>query len=511
MEPILQLKNITKVYPGVIANNNISFSLYPGEIHAICGENGAGKTTLMRILFGMEQPSSGEIHYQGKLRQITSPQEAISLGIGMVHQHFMLVPSFTVAQNLVLGVEPIHKLKIDNQKAIEETNRISKQYNLKVDACAKVSEISVAMMQKLEILKALYRGAKILILDEPTAVLTPQETDELFKELLLFKAKGHTIIFISHKLKEVKAISDRITIIRKGALVASQKTDELTEKEISTLMIGTLMVPSKPQKTTIKSNRILNVQDVTLKARESDRLILDSINFSINAGEILGIAGVEGNGQEELVEILTGRKTLDSGSITFKGQSVNGQGIHHLRNLGLSFIPEDRMKNGCAKNATIQENLMSNRLENKRFMNRFGLINLKKIQELSNQLIKEYRVKCSSSNEKTVSLSGGNIQKVVVARECSNTPDLLIANQPTRGVDIGAAQIIHDKIFSLGAEGKGILLISADLNELLSVCNSLIVMFNGKITAWFKNMKGLDEKELGLYMLGLKHMKDENK
>ncbi|WP_320130360.1 ABC transporter ATP-binding protein [uncultured Sphaerochaeta sp.] len=507
MEPILQLKNITKVYPGVVANNNISFSLYPGEIHAICGENGAGKTTLMRILFGIEQPSSGEIYYKGNLRKINSPQEAISLGIGMVHQHFMLVPSFTVAQNLVLGMEPTNKTKIDAAKAIEETNKISRQYNLKVEPSAKVSEISVAMMQKLEILKALYRGAKILILDEPTAVLTPQETDELFKELLDFKAKGHTIIFISHKLKEVKAISDRITIIRKGELIASRKTEELTEQEISTLMIGKLFVnmtqhPSR----NISGNTVLEVNDVTLKATGSTRLILDSINFNIREGEILGVAGVEGNGQEELVEILTGRKGPDSGFIHFNGKSTKGKGIHILRNEGLSFIPEDRMKDGCVKSATVEENLVTNRLESRSYVSRLGFMNLKKLHSLTNRLIKEYTVKCSTKDEKIVSLSGGNIQKVVVARECSNDPKLLIANQPTRGVDIGAAKMIHEKIFSLSQEGKGILLISADLGELFSVCSSLIVIFDGKITAWFKDLKNLDEKELGLYMLGIKHM-----
>jgi simple sugar transport system ATP-binding protein len=510
MEPILQLRNITKVYPGVVANNNISFSLYPGEIHAICGENGAGKTTLMRMLFGMEQPSSGEIHFKGKQLQINSPQEAISLGIGMVHQHFMLVPSFTVAQNLVLGMEPTNKTKIDDEKAIEETKRISKQYNLKVDPFANVSEISVAMMQKLEILKALYRGAKILILDEPTAVLTPQETDELFKELLDFKAKGHTIIFISHKLKEVKAISDRITIIRKGELIASKISEELTEQEISTLMIGKLIVNTERKNAERKGREILKVQKVSLKAPGSDRLLLDSVNFNLKEGEILGLAGVEGNGQEELVEILCGRRKMDTGSIDFKGNPIQGQGIHNLRENGLSYIPEDRMKDGCAKSASIAENLITNQLENKAYVNRLGFMDLRKLQLLAKRLIQEYTVKCSSPEEITSSLSGGNIQKVVVARECSNGPALLIANQPTRGVDVGAAKLIHEKIFDLSDRGKGILLISADLGELLNVCSSLIVIFDGKITAWFKDMNQLDEKELGLYMLGLKHMGEKN-
>jgi simple sugar transport system ATP-binding protein len=356
----------------------------------------------------------------------------------------------------------------------------------------------------------LYRGAKILILDEPTAVLTPQETDELFKELLDFKAKGHTIIFISHKLKEVKAISDRITIIRKGELIASKISEELTEQEISTLMIGKLIVNTERKNAERKGREILKVQKVSLKAPGSDRLLLDSVNFNLKEGEILGLAGVEGNGQEELVEILCGRRKMDTGSIDFKGNPIQGQGIHNLRENGLSYIPEDRMKDGCAKSASIAENLITNQLENKAYVNRLGFMDLRKLQLLAKRLIQEYTVKCSSPEEITSSLSGGNIQKVVVARECSNGPALLIANQPTRGVDVGAAKLIHEKIFDLSDRGKGILLISADLGELLNVCSSLIVIFDGKITAWFKDMNQLDEKELGLYMLGLKHMGEKN-
>jgi simple sugar transport system ATP-binding protein len=510
MEPILQLNGITKVYPGVVANHDITFSLYPGEIHAICGENGAGKTTLMRMLFGMEQPSGGQIFYKGTETRIESPEQAIKMGIGMVHQHFMLVPSFTVAQNLVLGMEPTNHTKIDDGMAIAETERISRQYNLQVDPTAKVADISVAMMQKLEILKALYRGAEVLILDEPTAVLTPQETDELFRELKDFKAKGHTIIFISHKLKEVKAISDRITVIRKGELIASEKADKLTEQEISTLMIGKLIVNGEKRSDTVREKTVLSVQELTLKAPDSDRLLLDSISFDLREGEILGLAGVEGNGQEELVEIITGRREADSGTIEFDGMTANAEGIHAMRKRGLSYIPEDRMKDGCAKDATIWENLVTNRLEDRQYVNRFGVMDRKKLQTLSNDLIDEYTVKCSSLHEMTVSLSGGNIQKVVVARECSHDPKLLVANQPTRGVDVGAAKLIHEKITDLAGHGKGILLVSADLGELLQVCTSLIVIFDGKLTADFRDIRDLDEKELGLYMLGIKQRGKQN-
>jgi simple sugar transport system ATP-binding protein len=504
MNKILEVKNIGKVYPGVVANEDISFSLYPGEIHAICGENGAGKTTLMQILFGMIQPSSGTIYFKGNEVVINNPEKAISMGIGMVHQHFMLVPSFTVAQNLVLGKEPSSKLKINQKDAIRETEKIAGQYNLNVTPTALVSDISVAMMQKLEILKALYRGAKILILDEPTAVLTPQETDELFKELLAFKEKGHTIIFISHKLKEVKQISDRVTIIRKGKLIATEETSKLSEEDISELMIGKLIKQSEVGDFKKFGDKILDVSNLSYTDKKTKREVLKNISFNVSEGEILGVAGVEGNGQEELVQLLTGRAKPTDGNITFKGENTNNKNIKSLRKNGLSFIPEDRMKDGCAKVASIWENLTINRLDNPKYQKFHGIMDLPKIYSISDKLIEDYQIKCSSNKEVIGSLSGGNIQKVVVARENSTNPKLLIANQPTRGVDVGAARIIHNKIIKLKDSKSGILLLSADLTELLKVCTSLIVIFDGEIMGWFKDIKNLDEKELGLYMLGLK-------
>lgn len=503
MKKILELENISKVYPSVVANNNISFSLNSGEIHAICGENGAGKTTLMRILFGLEQPTSGNIKFKGKDIIINNPEKAISLGIGMVHQHFMLVPSFTVAQNLVLGREPSKRSKIDIEKSIKETDNIANKYNLKVDSRAFVKDISVAMMQKLEILKALYRGAKILILDEPTAVLTPQETDELFTELLTLKNQGHTIIFISHKLKEVKQISDRVSIIRKGTLIATKETESLSEQNISELMIGKLIKPPVVNSKKKFGNKILDVNKLSLN--ENNRKILKNISFTVHEGEILGVAGVEGNGQEELVQILTGNRELTEGKVIFDKQEINNQGIKYLRDIGLSFIPEDRMKDGCAKLSPIWENLTINRFDLKEYQKFKNIMNLPKLYNFSEKLIKEYKIKCTSNQESVASLSGGNIQKIVVARENSLNPTLLIANQPTRGVDVGAAKIIHEKIFELKDNNCATLLFSADLTELLNVCTSLIVIYNGEITAWFKDISNLDEKELGLYMLGIKH------
>ena len=503
MNKILELKNICKVYPNVVANNNISFSLNSGEIHAICGENGAGKTTLMRILFGLEQPTSGSIKFKGKNVVINNPEKAISLGIGMVHQHFMLVPSFTVAQNLVLGREPSKRSKIDIEKSIKETDEISKKYNLKVDSRAYVKDISVAMMQKLEILKALYRGAKILILDEPTAVLTPQETDELFTELLTLKNQGHTIIFISHKLKEVKQISDRVSVIRKGTLISTNETKSLSEQNISELMIGKLLKPSILYSTKKFGKKILDVKNLSLI--EYNRNILKNISFNVHEGEILGVAGVEGNGQKELVQILTGNRKISKGKVIFNKKEINNQGIKSLRDNGLSFIPEDRMKDGCAKTSPIWENLTINRFDLKEYQKLYNIMDLSKLYNYSDKLINKYKIKCSSNKDSVASLSGGNIQKIVVARENSLNPTLLIANQPTRGVDVGAAKIIHEQIFELKDNNCATLLFSADLTELLNVCTSLIVIYNGEITAWFKDISNLNEKELGLYMLGIKH------
>ncbi|NQT59514.1 MAG: ABC transporter ATP-binding protein [Bacteroidetes bacterium] len=503
MEPILRLDNITKVYPGVVANKNISFDLQEGEIHAICGENGAGKTTLMRILFGMERPSGGVIHFRGKPTNITSPQDAINLGIGMVHQHFMLVPSFTVAENLVLGIEPSNYTRINKRKAIKKTREIAERYNLNVTPEAKVEDISVAMMQKLEILKALYRGAKILILDEPTAVLTPQETEELFDELILLKEKGHTIIFISHKLKEVKAISNRTTVIRRGEVVGTYRTEDVTETQISEMMIGKLIMKRSKMEKQPLGRKILQVESLSLTAK-SGKKILDSINFTIQEGEILGIAGVEGNGQNQLVSILTGKTPVSEGTISFMGNSIEANGIHHMRSLGMAYIPEDRMKEGCAREAMVWENLITNKIDTKEYA-AANILKLRKLKNDADSLIETYDILCSDSSKQVSLLSGGNIQKVVVARECSSDPHLLIADQPTRGVDVGAAARIHQKIRKLSSDNKAVLLISADLTELLEVCTSLVVMFEGQITAWFKDITRMDEKDLGLYMLGIKH------
>lgn len=505
---LLEMKNITKVYPnGVVANQKVQFSLTEGEIHAIVGENGAGKSTLMKMMFGMEEPSEGEILLRGKPLRLTTPQDAIDNGIGMVHQHFMLVPSFTVAENMVLGMEPKKGVGINYNEAIRMTEEMSKKYNLQVNPKAKVEDLSVGMKQKVEILKALLRGAKILILDEPTAVLTPQETEELFRELKQLKEQGHTIVFISHKLKEVKAICDRITIMRAGKSEGVFWTKDVTEQEISKLMVGRDVV-LKYEKTAMDSgDSVLSVTDYSL-IDETGKSLLNKVAFKVRSGEIVGIAGVEGNGQTQLVEALTGQINVSGGNIAVKGTDIHGYDIRMLRSLGVSYIPEDRMRQGAAKEASISDNLISTQYRNKD-MNRGLFLNGKKIAKLAASLIEDFRVRCSGPAQPIGMLSGGNMQKVVVARECSTSPDLLIAEQPTRGVDVGAAQFIHQKLIELRDGGSGVLLISADLNEILELSDSLLVMYEGQIVAYLEEPSKVSEEELGLYMLGIRRQDEQ--
>ncbi|MGG4146788.1 ABC transporter ATP-binding protein [Paenibacillus algorifonticola] len=505
---LLEMKNITKVYPnGVVANQKVQFTLADGEIHAIVGENGAGKSTLMKMMFGMEEPSEGEIILRGKPVLLGSPQDAIDHGIGMVHQHFMLVPSFTVAENMVLGMEPKKGVSINYNEAVRMTEEMSKKYNLLVNPKAKVEDLSVGMKQKVEILKALLRGAEILILDEPTAVLTPQETEELFRELTQLKQQGHTIVFISHKLKEVKAICDRITIMRAGKSEGVFWTKDVTEQEISKLMVGRDVVLRYDKEKKPYGAPILSVTDFSL-ADETGKALLSKVAFKVRGGEIVGIAGVEGNGQTQLVEALTGSLAVRSGNVAVKGTDIKGYDIRKIRSLGVSYIPEDRMRQGAAKDASISDNLISTQY-NTKAMNKGLFLRSKKIAKLATTLIEEFRVRCSGPNQPIGMLSGGNMQKVVVARECSTAPDLLIAEQPTRGVDIGAAQFIHQKLIELRDGGSGVLLISADLNEILELSDSLLVMYEGQIVAYLEEPSSVSEEELGLYMLGLKRQDEQ--
>ena len=508
-EYVVQMKGITKVYPnGIAANQGVDFNVKRGEIHALMGENGAGKSTLMKMLFGLEQPTEGEIYVNGEKVSLTSPTVAISKGIGMVHQHFMLVPNLTVAENMVLGMEPKHKgMFMDYKKAVEITEEYAKKYNLHVDPNAKVRDIPVGMKQKVVILKALVRGAKILILDEPTAVLTTQETEELFKELIHLKEQGYTMIFISHKLHEIKQITDRLTIMRSGKSMGVYQTADISKEEISRLMVGRDVILTVEKDQAQPTDVVLRVRDLEY-TNEWNKKMLNKLSFDVRKGEILGIAGVEGNGQRELVDMLFNLNTPDSGTATVNGQSVIGQPQRKIRDLGVSLIPEDRMTFGMAGTATIEENLMSDRSADKKY-NNGPLFNMKKMHEDSDQLIKDYKVLCKSRNQQVGMLSGGNIQKVVVAREFSADPILIIADQPTRGIDVGATEFIRKKLVELSRAGAAVLLVSADLNEVMELSDSLIIMYNGGIAAYFEDTTSLTDAVMGEYMLGLKQQSDE--
>lgn len=504
---ILEMKNISKVYSnGIVANQGVNFSVTEGEIHALAGENGAGKSTLMKVLFGIEAPDEGEVFWEGRSIHIKSPLHAIKTGIGMVHQHFMLVPSLTVAENMILGVEPKRKGIIDYKAAVRFTKETAEKYNLPIDPNAVVASLPVGMKQRVEILKALSRGVKLLILDEPTAVLTPQETEELFRQLLEFKNQGNTIIFISHKLGEIKQICDRITIMRAGKCMGTYDVAKVTEQEISSLMVGRdVMLEIKKSKPEL-GDKILEVKNLSKKSGE--KLLLNDVSLSIRSGEIMGVAGVEGNGQRELVNYLTGKDMVEMGKIFVDGQDIGNHTIRQIRDKKVSHIPEDRMVDGAASSASIAENMISTKIDSQ-YLNKGLLMNRTAINQMAEKLIEYYRIKCDGSQQLVGMLSGGNIQKVVAARELASKPRLIIANQPARGVDVSAAEFIHDKLLELRGEGSATLLVSADLNEVLGLSDSLIVMYDGEIAAYFKDSSKVSELELGMYMLGSKKMNKE--
>ncbi|QIK69631.1 ABC transporter ATP-binding protein [Erysipelothrix sp. HDW6C] len=503
---ILEMKNITKVYPnGVVANQNIDFTAEEGEIHALMGENGAGKSTLMKILFGSEQPESGEIYLRGEKVNIDSPLTAIQLGIGMVHQHFMLVEHLTVTENIVLGMEPKKGLFLDVNEARRQVKEASDKYNFGIDPNTKIVDMSVSQRQKVEILKVLIRGAKILIMDEPTAVLTPQETEELFVQLLELKKSGHTIIFISHKLKEIKSICDRITIMRSGKYIGCYTVADITTDDISRMMIGRDIVTkinkpkAKPLDTALNAENIIVIND---EGKEAVR----NISLRIREGEILGIAAIEGNGQRELIDAITGLNLPTSGKIYINGNlSSDVNATKDRRNKGLVHIPEDRLTYGAMADESIKDNLIANRYDLKEF-NKGIFLDIEQIDDLADTLIQEFQIKTDSPLTPIKMLSGGNMQKVVAAREMSVEMSVLVADQPTRGIDIGTATFIRETIIKLRDTGAGVLLSSADINEVLELSDALVVMYDGSITGFFKDASVLTEEELGLYMLGLKQM-----
>lgn len=509
LQPVIEMKGITKIYAnGVVANKDVDFSVRSGEIHAVMGENGAGKSTLMKMLFGLEKPDKGTIFYHGQPVSIHRPSDAIALKIGMVHQEFMLVPSLTVAENMMLREEPVKGIFIDRAKAIEETVKISEKYHLPIDPDARIIDLPVGMKQRVEILKALYRGAEILILDEPTAVLTPQETEELFRQLLILKENGHTVIFISHKIREVKQICDRITIMKNGMSMGVYNVKEITEADISRLMVGREIKMHLDKKKAEPKNVVLKVEHLCYGYGEG-KLKVNDINFTVRSGEIVGIAGVEGNGQRELLELITGLRKIQRGKISVSGKDIAGMSVRQIRDkTKMAYIPQDRLMFGVASDATIKENLMANRLFSREY-SRAGVMKERRLTERSRDLIEEFRIKCGGESQTVNMLSGGNIQKVVVARELSMPRNLIVIDQPSRGIDVGATKFIHDKIFELRDANSAILVNSADLAEIMELSDSLFVMYEGELVAYFKSLDGVNEEQLGEYMLGINRQTPE--
>ena len=504
------MQDITKIYPnGFMASNNVNLAINEGEIHALVGENGAGKTTLMKILFGMEEFQGGKVLLDGKDANISNPLDAIAKGIGMVHQHFMQVPSLTVAENVTLGIEPGRGQLFDKKLAAKMTQEISDKYQLKVDASARVADIGVGLRQKVEILKALVRKCRILILDEPTAVLTPQETQELFVQLKALKADGIAIIFISHKLEEVMELCDRVTVLRAGKTIGTDVIENLDPAKISRMMVGRDVIleiekePAQPQ------DLILKVTDLHYKNSENVQVV-NGVSFGVRRGEIVGIAGVEGNGQNQVAEMICGMLPIGSGKVEIYGKSIEKKSVRQIRDIGLAYISEDRMVYGCAANLPIRENIMADRIHTKEYR-KFGVfINTKKINKEIDALIKEFEIACDDRSQPVRMLSGGNIQKVIVAREFSSGAHLILANQPTRGIDVGTTEMIRKTLVRKSREeGCATLLVSSDLNEILEVSDRLLVMKDGKIVAHFADASKVDEDTLGEYMLGVRKMTPE--
>ena len=504
-ETILKLDHITKVYHnGTVANRDISIEFAKGGIHSIVGENGAGKSTLMNIIFGIENASDGKVTYKGEEVHFSSSMDAIKAGIGMVHQHFMLIPTLTVAQNIVLGMEPTKNgLFIDYKTAVEKTRALNEQYDFDIDVTKKVSELSVGEKQKVEILKTLYRNAEVIILDEPTSVLTPQETSKLFKELEGLRQQGHTILFISHKLGEVKQISDTITVMRNGESRGTYNNADITLDELTSLIIGRELVTSYDDKKVeyTESRPILQVENV--KKVVDNIPVLKDVSFTVKSGEILGIAGVQGNGQDLLIRTITGLTSMNEGEIALDGRDITKLSIKKKRACGLAYIPEDRMEDGSALEGSISDNIVSTYYDREPFSGKF-FIHQKQIDQEAERLIETFSIKTQSAKAKVGSLSGGNIQKVVVAREYNAQPLCMIAEQPTHGIDIGSAEFIHMRLIDMRNKGAAVLLVSADLDEIMSLSDRILVVYDGEIVGYFKNLKGLTREELGYYMLGVK-------
>ena len=496
--------DIVKEYPGVLANDHVNLTVRAGEIHGLIGENGAGKSTIMNQLYGMQRPTSGTIKVFGQEVQIHSPKDAIALGIGMVHQHFMLAPSLSVIQNIIMGRAPKQGPFIDLKTAKAKVREILDTYSFQLDLDAKVYQLSIGQMQRVEIVKALYRGAKILILDEPTAVLTPQEVDELILIMKRLKDQGCSIIMITHKLKEVMASTDAITIMRKGVVTGAVETARTNERELANLMVGREVNLKIPKADTSQyAEKVLQVRNLEVYNERGQRAV-NHVSFSVRRGEILGVCGVEGNGQSELVYALTGLTPAASGSIQVYGEELRKASVRTRRQHKMSHIPEDRIAVGGAKSCSILENIMMDRYYEREFC-RGGILRQEAMRKHTDQLIRDFAIKVPDADYALGTLSGGNMQKVVLARELDAAPEILVAAQPTRGVDIGAIEYIRKQLVALRDSGKAILLISAELEEIMTLSDRIVVMYEGEIVGAFRPEETTEE-ELGLYMAGSQKM-----
>ncbi|WP_117170371.1 ABC transporter ATP-binding protein [Paraliobacillus sediminis] len=490
---------IRKEFPGIVANNNITLQVKQGEIHALLGENGAGKSTLMNVLFGLYQPEKGEIKVKGKSVNITDPNVSNKLGIGMVHQHFMLVDTFTVTQNIILGKEPRKNGQIDIKKAEKDIVELSKKYGLHVDPTAKIRDISVGMQQRVEILKTLYRGAEVLILDEPTAVLTPQEIKELMSIMKSLISEGISIILITHKLKEILEVCDRCTVIRKGEGIGTVTVKDTNANELASLMVGRDISFSTDKTAAQPKEKVLTIKNLFVKDLRNAMMVKD-LNLDVKAGEILGIAGIDGNGQTELIEAITGLRPSESGEILLHDKVITNMSPRKVTESGIAHIPQDRHKFGLVLDFPIGENMILQSYYQKPYANK-GILSFKRIYEYAKELISEYDVRTPSVYTKARALSGGNQQKAIIAREVDRSPDLLIAAQPTRGLDVGAIEFIHKKLIEERDKGRAVLLLSFELDEIMNVSDRIAVMFDGNIVANLKPEE-TNEQELGLLMAG---------
>ncbi|MDD3122849.1 MAG: ABC transporter ATP-binding protein [Candidatus Izemoplasmatales bacterium] len=507
---VIEMINITKEFPGIIANDDITLQLKKGEIHSLLGENGAGKSTLMSVLFGLYIPEKGIIKKNDEIVKISNPNDANALGIGMVHQHFKLVEVFSVLDNIILGVEPNKFGFLTKNEAREKVIALSEKYGLKVNVDAKIEDISVGMQQRVEILKMLYRENEILIFDEPTAVLTPQEIDELMNIMRNLTKEGKSILFISHKLNEIMAVSNRVTVLRKGKCIGTVNVKDTTIEELSRMMVGRDIDFVLKKEKVNQGKSVLSVKNLTVASNLHKNNAVRDVSFEVNCGEIICIAGIEGNGQSELVYAITGIEKIVSGSLTLNEVEITSESIRERSKLGMSHIPEDRHKYGLILDYSLENNLILQRYWEPKFQNH-GFINHETIREYSDELIKQYDIRSGQGSATIVrSMSGGNQQKAIIAREIEKNPNLIVAVQPTRGLDIGAIEYIHKQLLNERNSGRAVLLISLELDEVMNLSDRILVMYEGEIVAELDPSKATIQ-ELGLYMSGAKRQVRDRK